>query len=200
MLMPDPSPSQPVTISTTSLSLLERVKARDPDAWQRLVRLYGPLVFQWCRRFDLLAEDAADLSQEVFRAVFQHIGDFRRDREGDSFRGWLWTITRNKGRDYFRRRRHEPDAAGGSDAHRQLQEIPDQFPNDGDSEVAGVAFIHRALDQIRDEFEERTWQMFWRVAVLGQAPKDIAAELAVTASAVRMAKSRVLSRLRDELT
>ena len=45
----------------------------------------------------------------------------------------------------------------------------------------------------------RTWQAFWRTAVEGQAPKNVAAELGVRPDAVRMAKSRVLRRLRDEL-
>ena len=40
----------------------------------------------------------------------------RRDRSGDSFRGWLWTITQNKIRDQFRYRQGAPQAEGGSDA------------------------------------------------------------------------------------
>src|SRR2546425_622239 len=88
---------------STSSSLLERVKARDADGWRRLVRLYSPMVFDWCRQRGLQSEDAADVLQEVFQAVFQHVADFRRDRPGDSFRGWLWTITQNKLHDHFRR-------------------------------------------------------------------------------------------------
>ena len=57
----------------------------------------------------------------------------------------------------------------------------------------------RAVELIRGEFEERTWQAFWRVAVEGQAAKDVAKDLGVTASAVRLAKSRVLRRLREEM-
>jgi RNA polymerase sigma-70 factor (ECF subfamily) len=57
----------------------------------------------------------------------------------------------------------------------------------------------RALDAIRGEFEPRTWQAFWKTTVEGRAPKDVAAELAMSAGAVRVAKSRVLQRLRAEL-
>ena len=52
---------------------------------------------------------------------------------------------------------------------------------------------------IRGEFEERTWQAFYRVTVEGQAAKDVAEDLGVTPSAVRLAKSRVLRRLREEM-
>lgn len=184
----------------TSLSLLERVKVRDPEAWQRLVRLYGPLVYQWCRRWQLAPEDAADISQDVFQAVSLHVAGFRRDSAAHSFRAWLWTITRNKMRDHFRRRQHEADAVGGTSAQLRLQEVPEEVPDDGEEASAAGQLVHRALDLIHAEFEERTWQMFWRSAVKGEAPADIAADLGVSADAVRMAKSRVLRRLRQELS
>ena len=52
---------------------------------------------------------------------------------------------------------------------------------------------------IRNEFEPRTWQAFWLTAVEGRAPKDVADELGMSGGAVRVAKSRVLHRLRAEL-
>jgi RNA polymerase sigma-70 factor (ECF subfamily) len=183
----------------TSLTLLERVKGRDPQAWQRLLHLYGPLVFHWCRRWRLSPEDAADVSQEVFQALATHIDGFQRAGAGQSFRGWLWTITRNKMLDHFRRAQRQPDAAGGSDAQLRLQSIPEQLPADGAEEASSTGLVHRAVDLLRGEFEDRTWQMFWRAAVAGQAPREIGAEMGVSADAVRMAKSRVLRRLRQEL-
>jgi len=55
------------------------------------------------------------------------------------------------------------------------------------------------LELVRGEFEERTWQAFWRAAVQGQAPADIATDLGMSPAAVRKVKSRVLRRLREEL-
>ena len=99
---------------STSTSLLDRVKAGEAEAWERLADLYGPLVYGWCRQSGLQAEDAADVGQEVFGAVLARVERFRRDRPGDSFRGWLWTITRNKIRDHFRRRSGKAQAQGGT--------------------------------------------------------------------------------------
>src|SRR5438105_4437335 len=101
---------------STSLSLLQRVQGNQPRAWEQLVDLYAPLVYHWCRRAGLGSEDTADVFQEVFRAVAEHVAAFRRDRPGDTFRGWLRTITRNKLRDHFRRRQDQPRAHGGTDA------------------------------------------------------------------------------------
>lgn len=184
---------------TTSLTLLDRIRANDGEAWRRVAHLYCPLVYRWCRRQRLREHDAADISQEVFRTVASRIGDFRRERAGDSFRGWLWTITRNKIGDHIRRQERQPTSPGGSDAYQRLMNLSDQLPDDADSDADCSGVAHRAVLLIRPEFEERTWTMFWRAAVEGHAPKDIAADLGVTPDAVRMAKSRVLRRLRDEL-
>jgi RNA polymerase sigma-70 factor (ECF subfamily) len=189
----------PPGVSTTSMTLVERVKLHDAAAWRRFLHLYGPLVFQWCRRTNLNAEDAADISQEVFQTVMLKIGDFRRNRPGDSLRGWLYTITRNKIGDLIRKQDRQPPAAGGTDAYRFLSELPEQLPDDAAENEMSTELVHRALELVRPEFEPRTWQAFWRTAVQGQAPKEVAAELGVTPDAIRVAKSRVLRRLREEL-
>lgn len=197
---PDSSPgSHP---SATSRSLLARVRADEPQAWERLVALYAPLVLHWCRRQGLQDQDAADVFQDVFQAVVSHIAAFRRDRPGDTFRGWLRTITQNKLRDHFRRRAGEAPGVGGSSARDRLARLPGREPADEeparDDEVESALFA-RALDLIRAEFEERTWAAFWGTVVEGRATKDVAADLAMTPGAVRVAKSRVLHRLRAEL-
>jgi RNA polymerase sigma-70 factor (ECF subfamily) len=104
-------------VDSTSTDLIERVKQRDPIGWQRLAQLYSPMVYSWCRKFGVAQHDAADVMQNVFRAVFSHADSFRRDEPGHSFRRWLWAITRNKIRDYMRVTLRNADAVGGTDAH-----------------------------------------------------------------------------------
>ena len=185
----------------TSLSLLVRVKARDQEAWGRLVALYGPLIDFWLRQSHLQPADAHDVFQEVFRAVAEGICNFRKDRPGDRFRGWLRTILRNKLADHFRRRGTQPVAVGGSKACQRLQQIQEpSVPAECPGEQDAVQQVRlRAVGLIRAEFEARTWQAFYRVAVEGQVVKNVAADLGVTPSAVRLAKSRVLRRLREEM-
>lgn len=186
----------------TSRSLLERVQADDPAAWDRLVALYAPLVYQWCRGAGLREQDAADVFQEVFQAVVTHIGGFRKDRQGDTFRGWLRTITRNKAHDYFRRRGREPEGVGGTEAQGKMAEVPAlPAPDDGSAtgDIEEHGLFHRALALIQQDFAESTWQAFWRTAVEGRPTADVAAELSLSPGAVRVAKSRVLRRLREEL-
>jgi len=186
---------------STSVTLLERVRSRDQDAWQRLLHLYTPLVVYWCRHGGVHAQDAEDVCQEVFQAVAVGLEGFRREHAGETFRGWLRGITRHKILDYFRRR-PQAQAEGGTDAQRRLAGVAQAetpLPETDDPEEELTRLYHRALELVRSEFEARTWQAFWRVAVEGQAPADIAADLGMTAAAVRKAKSRVLLRLRAEV-
>ena len=187
---------------STSSSLLERLKAQDPEGWRRLSRLYGPLVYRWCLRTGLQAADAEDVVQEVFRTVAQKIARFRREREGDTFRGWMWTITRNKIGDYLRRRKAGPMAAGGTDALGRMCQISAELSNESNQSTSSDdvgELYRRAMNLIRAEFEEHSWQAFLRVAVEGHSVKDVAADLGITPNAVYIAKSRILRRLREEL-
>jgi RNA polymerase sigma-70 factor (ECF subfamily) len=183
---------------STSLTLLNRVRGREEAAWQRLLHLYAPLVERWCAHSGVRGQDAEDIRQEVFQGVAAGLDTFRRDRPGDTFRGWLRVITRHKILDHYRSRENQPQAQGGTDAHLRLQQLAESvLPDDTEEDLTGL--YHRGLELVRGEFEERTWQAFWRAAVEGHAPADIAADLGVTPAAVRKAKSRVLHRLRQEV-
>ena len=191
------------TSDSTTSSLLERLRSGDPQAWQRLSDLYATLVYRWARMNKLQAGDAADVTQEVFQSVASNIERFRRDRAGDSFRGWLWAITRNKIHDHFRRQADEPRAAGGTAAHERIHAISQELPDAPNTTVSGfdadAALVRRALRVVEAEFEPKTFRAFWRTAIDGQRAADVAEELGMSTAAVYMAKSRVFRRLRMEM-
>jgi RNA polymerase sigma-70 factor (ECF subfamily) len=153
-----------------------------------------------------LQQDIVDVLQEVFSAVASHLDRFRKDHPGDTFRGWLMTIARNKTLDHFQRKSREPAAIGGTEASMRLQEIrdpaeealPSPAPDCKDDLVFNDVLL-RALESIRPEFHERTWQAFWKVVIDGRTASDVAADLAMKPGTVRVSKSRVLLRLRREL-
>lgn len=184
----------------TSASLLERARTHDPVAWQKVVRIYGPLVYYWARNSGLQASDASDIVQEVFFAVSRRLGQFHH-KPGERFRGWLWTIASNKIRDHFRAGMSHPTAEGGSTANLRMAEIPEELPREesaeGQSELAQLR--RRALLELRDTFQESVWVAFWRTVVEERVPAEVAAELGVSVWVVYKSKSRVLQRLRVEL-
>jgi RNA polymerase sigma-70 factor (ECF subfamily) len=181
---------------------MERVRAFESDAWERLCQIYGPLVFQWARRAGLSEDDAADVMQETFQTVARRVATFQNDGEGSTFRGWLRVISRNKIGDLYRKRAAEPRALGGTAAHQALQALIDPLgdedhdPSAAD-DVLGIA--QRALLLIRSEFETHTWEAFRLCVIENRSTHAVAAELQMTPKAVRQAKYRVLKRLRQEL-
>jgi RNA polymerase sigma-70 factor, ECF subfamily len=190
-----------VPAGSTTSSFLDGLKQRDDAAWRRLATVYARLVLDWCRSAGVPSEERNDISQEVFRAVAASIDGFQFNPPDGTFRGWLRTITYNKIVDHFRRRNRHPVAIGGTDAHQRLMAIPDEIsgslPEATDREKAIV--VRQTLELIRVEFEDRTWQAFWRTTVEDQQAGLVADSLGMTPGAVRQAKSRVLCRLREEL-
>ena len=193
-------PQSSRTSGSTSSSLLNRVKSREPDAWTRLTTLYGQVVYHWARQSGLQPSDASDAVQEVFVVVARSISRFRRDRPNDSFRGWLWTIARNKFRDHYRRLGAQPEATGGSEAHQRMQQLPEYPPGQqADSDDGAEGSLHRrALELVREQFDERDWQIFWRVAVEGDSAADVAEDLGISVWTVYRARTKVLQRLHQE--
>lgn len=192
--------------SSTSRTLIRQAKANDADAWRRLVHTYSRRIYRWCRHGGLQPADASNVAQEVLRSVARKLPDFRHEHATDTFRGWLRRITVNKINDHFRiESRQLAQPRGGTDAHRQLQHItlpPAYEPTWETAKPSGPSRILDAaqLEKVRSQFSERDWKMFWRVAVDGQSAVEVGDEFGVTANTVRIVKTRLLKKLRDQLT
>lgn len=189
------------SVSNTSLSLLERIKAKDEVAWGRLRDLYSPLVYRWCRQAGVADAEIPDLGQEVFLAVARGIASFRRDRAGDTFRGWLRTITRHKIADLGRKNAGHLGAAGGSDAQKAFAEVPFEIDvsDDAKSIAQETSLLYaRALEIVAGEFPDWYTVAFVRFVIDDHRPADIAKDLGKRPSAIYNVKSRVLQRLRIE--
>jgi len=123
------------------------------------------------------------------------------ERRG-AFRAWMKAILVNRLRNFWRGRDRRPLARGDSDMERRLQQLED--PASELSQLWNQQHDQYVLRQLlataEPNFAPTTWQAFCRVALDG-APADVVArELGISLNAVFVAKSRVLSRLRQEST
>ncbi len=186
--------------TATRLSLISRIRQNDSAAWTELVDLYEPLVEFWCRRHGIVEREVHDLVQEVFFSVSRSIERYQPSGSSGSFRGWLWGVTRHKILDALRREKRQPIAQGGSTALQIAHSIPDQLDEQDAAEKSEFGLlVHRALEQVRAEFESRSWQAFWRTTIDGQAVAVVAEQLSLSAATVRQHRSRILRRLRQQL-
>lgn len=184
--------------SQTRPSLLVRIRdAHDLDAWRRFSAIYEPLIRGQAHREGLQEADAADIAQEVMRIVAQVAPRFEYDASLGTFRGWLYTVTRNAIRGHWNRSKKPDRGAGGTTAALALAEVPASLNPEAawEREYQSRLFLW-AADQLRNEFEESTWDAFWATAIRGETPKDVAARLGTSVGAVYIAKSRILARLR----
>jgi RNA polymerase sigma-70 factor (ECF subfamily) len=165
------------------------------------VRLYSPLVVHWIRRWGVPSREIADLLQEVFRAVARRVGTFRRERHNDTFRGWLRQISLNKVRDYYRRAQNAPRPIGGTDMLDWLQKMPMAADSTEDELEESVwrGVLNTALESVRAEIKATTWTAFWETVVEGRSAVEVAEQLNMSPGAIRIAKCRVLQKLREVL-
>jgi RNA polymerase sigma factor (sigma-70 family) len=184
--MPVPSPE-------TSASLLDQARARCAGAWDRLVALYTPLLEAWLTAAGLQPADREDLSQRVLEILVRQLPGFEHNGRTGAFRAWLRGITVNLLREFWRTR---PEPEAGS----VLDQLTD--PNAGLScfwdEEHDRHVLHALMEMVRPQFTEATWQAFRRQALDGASARVVADELGLSVNAVLIARSRVLTRLRQE--
>jgi RNA polymerase sigma factor (sigma-70 family) len=186
----------------TRASLLVRLRdGSDADAWQEFVRLYGPVIYGFARKRGLQDADAADLMQEVLRSVSSAAQRLDYDPHRGTFRGWLFTITRNKVFNFLDSRNRRVVGSGDSRVQQRLEQHADA---DGKLSADWEADYQRqlaaqAMERIRGEFQPATWQAFVETAVQGQEPAQVARRVGLSVGAVYVAKSRIIARLRQEI-
>jgi RNA polymerase sigma-70 factor (ECF subfamily) len=185
----------------TRPSLLVRIRDEsDREAWRQFVDLYAPVIYSFARKRGLQDADAADLTQDVFRAVAGAIKSLEYDPRRGSFRGWLYTVARNKLNDFQDRQRRHWRGRGDSATQIFLENQP--APEE-DSALWEQEYEQRlfawAAEQIRGDFKDSTWQAFWKVAVEGLSGEQTAKALRMSVGAVYVAKSRVLARLKKQI-
>ncbi|MEO2091389.1 MAG: sigma-70 family RNA polymerase sigma factor [Gemmataceae bacterium] len=186
----------------TRITLLNRIRdGADSDAWAEFARLYGPVIYGFSRKRGLQDADAADLVQDVLRSVARNAPKLDYDPKRGTFRGWLYTITRNKIYNFLSANKNRPKASGDSGTHEQLDSTAET--RDDPEGVWELEYQRRlaakAMDRVKHEFQPNTWKAFWGTAVEGKSAAEVGSELKMSPGAVYVAKSRVTARLREEV-
>ena len=133
------------------------------------------------------------------RAVAQAIGKFEYDPREGKFRNWLLTVVRSKFHNFMAQQQRQPDLAGKTTLQFMLDRQP---PATEDSEWEAEYYrsiFQWAAGRIRSEFQESTWQAFWRTTIDERDGKAVAESLGLSVGAVYVAKSRVIARLKEEI-
>jgi RNA polymerase sigma-70 factor, ECF subfamily len=177
---------------STPASLLDRLrKPEETTAWGRFVELYTPLLFHWARRLGQQDSDCADLVQDVFLILWRKLPEFEYD-SARSFHAWLKTLFLNRHRSRQRQRSPLAVEIEGQD----LADDSDARLTDGED---SRYLIRQAFRLIECEFSPLHQKVFRAYVLEERAPEEVAREHGISPGTVYGIKSKILSRLRQEL-
>ena len=136
------------------LELLQRCLAGENSAWEGLLRVYTRKIYNLCYRFTGRAEEAEDLTQEVFIKIFQTLRSF--DAAQGSFSTWLHRVARNHLVDHYRRTKKDRMTGSIEDDLETLAEKPS--PGAGPTGHVEARErkeqLQRALDRLSPDLRE----------------------------------------------
>jgi RNA polymerase sigma-70 factor (ECF subfamily) len=151
----------------------------------------------WLRPAALQPADVDDLTQRVLEVVVRKLPQFQHDGRPGAFRAWLRAITVNRLREFWRAR---PPADQAAQSAALLKELEDPASDLGRwwDEEHNRHILNGLLHLVERDFAANTWPAFQRVVLDELSADAVASEHGMTVNAVLRAKSRVLSRLRQE--
>jgi len=168
-------------------------------AWGEFAQLYTPLIYRFARQSGLQDADASLVTQDVLVTVARTIHRFEYNPKSGSFRGWLKVVTRSRLNDFLRAQGREVQGTGDTGMLHLIDEQPDASQPDLWEREFRRTLFEWAVERIRCDFEDTTWQAFWQTSVGGRETRDVAETLEMSVGAIYIARSRVLARLRKEI-
>ena len=141
--------------------LVRRCLAGDSAAWEELVQRHHRRIYNICYRFAGSADDAQDLTQEVFIKIYRTLNSF--DTERGAFMTWVTTVTRNLLVDHFRKTKQDriTDSLDATPSeHEDAQPLSEQIRDQGltpDARAQSLEVseaVHKALQKLSPDLRE----------------------------------------------
>lgn len=184
--------------------LVQAVQRGDPDAWREVIERYQGRLLSFARRMLAQRSEAEDLVQETFLGLLRSLPNYDRSR---SLETYLFAILRHKLSDHFRRQhpgtRQSLETLTLDDAPQAW--VSTETPSGHLAGQENIAAQRRALveclrayvEQCRQQRRFQELTVVEMLMVLGMRNKEVAADLALTETAVAGIKFRVLERWRQ---
>lgn len=129
------------------LELIEKAQQGDMSAYGELMNLHYRTVEKFAFQCGVKADDVQDVTQEVFIKLYRFLHQFHRER----FTTWLYKITLNTARDYYRKENKERDKES------KLQEEPNYGAPVKSTEARILVFeedreLHQAIQLLEEKY------------------------------------------------
>lgn len=180
-----------IDVETPPSLLLRMRDHQDAGAWATFSEVYSPLVYNFCRLRQLQPSDAADVTQEVLLRISKAIQSFEYDRRQGLFRDWVAKIVSNEVLRHFSKGKDVKSLEADWDSPDTKQFWNEHFHQH---------IFEAALVRCKSNFSQQTWELFEKSWVEKMSAVEVAEALSVDVAKVYVAKSRVLKRLKHEVS
>lgn len=175
---------------TTRKTLLEQIRSGDEISWEEFYRCYRPLVKIRAADYRLNAPESDELLQSVMLRFFDRSRTFVYDRGKGRFRDYLGVMIHHCALNIIRARRSKEVSIGdhdffdgsGNDDERWLEEWRTHL-------------IEQALEILKGQIAEVTYQAFELYALHGRKADAVASFLNISVGSVYVAKNRASAKL-----
>jgi RNA polymerase sigma-70 factor (ECF subfamily) len=181
--------------SSPDLLLARRAAGGRADAWEELLALYGERVYNLAFHFSGTAEDAEDLTQEIFLRLYQNLRSYRGDVP---LAGWALRLSRNVCIDHYRRARREHRAAALS------EELLARLPADDDPQAEAqrrqqLRAVYSGLEEMPEDLAEVVLLRDLQGWSLEEAAACLAVPVGTVKSRLHRARRELASRVAAKL-
>ena len=169
--------------------LIRLARAGDRDAFAQLLERYEKPVYHQALRMVGHAEDAADLTQEVFLKVWQALPGFQGD---SAFSTWLYRLTSNACIDFLRREKRRRGTLSLDDQELDLSaQLSDPAP--APQQALEQRELQRALEAGLAQLSDEHRQVLVLRELNGLSYEEIAQALGLSPGTVksRIARARL---------
>lgn len=189
-----------MSIPSTHASLLFDLRGSDRrEAWSAFDARYRGTILAWCARRGLSRADAEDLTQDVLLKLFQRLPSYHHDPTRGQFRDWLKTVVSNALTDFWRRRRPECDAVGGTAFWAQVTAaVSPEAADELSTAIGDRGAAAEVFERVRAKLKETTWEAFYQALVENRPAAEVAAMLNLSVTTVYKATYRVKKMLLEE--
>ena len=183
----------------TTTQVLEDLKgSNDTLAWNHFRDHFYPVIFNFAKVLGLSETDAEDAAQETMLTFLKALRDGKYDKEKGQLSHWLFGMAKRVILNFRKRlpREHfvEDDTTGTSfwDMVQDENAVKQSWDNQWRQMV-----LERCLQQARRELDAKVFKAFELYALSQKSAEEVSHVLSISRNAVYIAKSRVLSRLRQ---
>ena len=159
------------------------------SAWVTLVKRYEKNLYNYTLRMVSNPDDALDLMQDVFMAVFRNLASFR----GDSpFKGWLFKIAHYRCIEFYRRKKPTQSL---DDAPEQQEQSDDTCPEAHFFSGQQASLLKKAMQTLPVNQKLVVELKFFQHCTFD----DISKQLGVSVNTVKSRLYSALDKLKDHL-